>query len=202
MTSKRTDDQAFDWETAKRRLALSREQALDEQHLSKIFADRARQLALAPHEADVSRGHEHFCFTVRRARLAVALPEVLTVIVPRHVTEIPFAPPHLRKVIYLGGRIVSVVDLGAILRITGFERDVHDGPGQVIVFEHRGYQLGAFVDALLGLARFDPSSLAPTAHGHAHDLLRGIADDMTLVLNVQRLMDGLRPPEPAPPTGR
>jgi chemotaxis signal transduction protein len=189
MTTKTHGQERFDFEDARRRLLEGDEDALLEARVREIFAERARTLSRPTHVADSRVERSHLCFTAGTVRFAVALTSIRAVFVPTQVTAIPGAPPHLAEVIHVDGRIVSLVELVGLL---GLPAEASGARRSVVLLESQGRLLGCPADRLLGLSPIATTLLAPSVHARGSEFVLGIADDMTLVLDAQLLIDRLR----------
>lgn len=93
-------------------------------------------------------------------RFGVAISAIREIIPARPYTPLPGSGPHVCGLINLRGRIVTVVDLGARLRLS--PAAAHPGHSIVIV-EHRGKLAGLAVEEVSRIVDVDPSALADAA---------------------------------------
>jgi purine-binding chemotaxis protein CheW len=87
----------------------------------------------------------------------VPLDRVLEVVTARAYTRLPGAVDAVLGLINLRGRVVTVVDLGAALRL-----NVGPGPARrVAVVEHAGKRVGIAVEDTTRIAHVRPEALSP-----------------------------------------
>jgi chemotaxis signal transduction protein len=89
-------------------------------------------------------------FTLALCRRVYALPpaNVEHVVPTQAIVPIPGAPAHVLGVVHLRGRIVTVVDLAALLAIAG---PASEGDPRLVIVTVRAYVFAFQVDATLGL---------------------------------------------------
>lgn len=111
----------------------------------------------------------HVIFRVEKERYALPLSAVREVVVPPDAySRVPRAPQAVRGVINLRGRVVTVVELGALLGLP-------DGaaPSQKIVLLDRGRRdLGLLVTDVDGI---EPVERVTSAPGKQVPAIRGVA---------------------------
>lgn len=183
---------AFDWERAKSLVSASLEEAALKRDYDAIFRERALVLAKGEHgAADEKSGLEYLRFRVGPFAFAIRLDQVGSVIRPTWMTRVPGAPEHLSRVIHVGGRIVAVADLASLL---GSKPGEEQADWRVLLVDNGQQRVGLLATLVrdiveLELARLSTPSaqqslIAPFVHG--------ATNDMTLVLDGPRLLDGLR----------
>lgn len=111
----------------------------------------------------------HVIFFLEKERYALPLPAVREVVVPpEQWSRVPRAPEAIRGVINLRGRVVTVVELRALLGILG-----EGAASQKIVLLDRGRRdLGLMVTEVEGIEPIERVSPAP---GKAAAAVRGVA---------------------------
>jgi chemotaxis signal transduction protein len=181
----------FDWDALKRRTTVSHEHSSSPQELERIFSERARALSEASDDRDQISGQILFSFVHAGIRLAVDTASVLRILRPRPVTVLPGAPSHLNQVFYEAGRIVSLADVALLL---GRSTAAHSG-ARIVLLEGKSAWLGVVTDSVLGPTRIDTARLgAPSPHldPRIARCVRGVGDDMTVVLDGALLVESLR----------
>lgn len=102
-------------------------------------------------------------------RFGVPLSQVRTVVLPRPLSRVPRAPEPMLGIMNLRGRVVSVVDLAALL---GAERSA--APGKVLLIDRGRTELGLAVGEVTGIVPLEPRLRAPEG---APRFVTGIAQD-------------------------
>lgn len=190
MANSNTNNEQFDFQSALAELDQDTSWALSDDQLTQIFRARATALARRSHREHTARGALHIRFQVHGVVFGVDLRQVRTISVPHWVTSVPGAPEHLARVFQVSGRIVSLLDLGALL---GSPR-VNVERQQAVLLEHEESLLGVFAHKVVGIAPIDTRDLSPgtAATGKGSEFITGITADMTLVLDAPRLVTELR----------
>jgi purine-binding chemotaxis protein CheW len=111
----------------------------------------------------------HVVFRLDKERYALPLAAIREVLVPPvQWTRVPRAPPSVRGVINLRGRVVTVIELKALLGLAAA-----GGVSQKIVLLDRGRRdLGLLVTDVEGIESIEKVSQAP---GKADAAVRGVA---------------------------
>lgn len=88
---------------------------------------------------------------------------VHTVITPQAITHVPKAPPFIKGVINLRGRILPVVDLRARFGLPPLapEQERHS---RIVVIETDGLSAGLIVDGVSEVLRLSSSAIDPPSH--------------------------------------
>lgn len=150
-------------------------------------------------------------FTVAGRLCGLDVTRVQEVLRPQPVTSLPLAPPAVRGLLNLRGRIVPAVDLRAVLGLPPAESAAPGG--HLIVFDGES-PVSLVVDAIGDVRRTDGAALVPVPHtfaGPARDLVTGavpLPDGLLLVLDLDRMLERAfadadaphltgRPPRPA-----
>jgi purine-binding chemotaxis protein CheW len=89
--------------------------------------------------------HHLVTFSLGREEYGVDISSVQEIIRATDITPVPGAPPHVRGVINLRGKIIPVVDLRSRFRMQAGEAT---DAQRIIVIELRGKRLGMQVDAV------------------------------------------------------
>lgn len=115
------------------------------------FADTVEQDA-APRSHPVTPGPElHLVtFALEREEFGIPVDQVREIIRVGEITRVPQAPPHVRGVANLRGRILAVVEIRTRLGLTPA---VLTPRSRIIVVEIQGRVLGILVDAVLQVVK-------------------------------------------------
>jgi purine-binding chemotaxis protein CheW len=115
------------------------------------FADTVEQDA-APASHPVAPGPElHLVtFALEREEFGIRVDQVREIIRVGEITRVPQAPPHVRGVANLRGRILAVVEIRTRLGLTPA---VLTPRSRIIVVEIQGRVLGILVDAVLQVVK-------------------------------------------------
>lgn len=178
----------LNWDELKERLNSSFEHELSREELDRLFAERAESLAKRASKETKAQGSPIFRFSLGVAKFAVELGYVRTIVTPRWITRIPGAPKHLSSVTHIGGRIVSLLRLDELLEVSG----VDGSPRRFLLLEHKGARLGVAASELHGLDLLDLNDLNAASQTVGGELLRGVGNDMTLVLDGARTISDMR----------
>ncbi len=97
-------------------------------------------------------------FELDREEFGVPIGQVREVVRVSHVSRVPQAPPHIRGVVNLRGRILPVVELRTRLGLPPAEL----GPrSRILIVEVYGRTLGLLVDAVSRVVRVPRSAVVP-----------------------------------------
>ncbi|HET9449239.1 MAG TPA: chemotaxis protein CheW [Aggregicoccus sp.] len=111
----------------------------------------------------------HVIFRVEKERYGLPLAAVREVVVPpERFTRVPRAPPALRGVMNLRGRVVTVVELGPLLGLP----EGATPPARVVLLDRGRRDLGLLVTEVEGVESIERVSTAP---GKAAPAVRGVA---------------------------
>lgn len=91
-------------------------------------------------------------FNIGRQKYAIPIHDVALVINERVVTPVPNAPPFLKGILSLRGKIVSVIDVAARL---GLETGKEAGKRKIIILDLGSDRFGLLVDTIEHLAGVD-----------------------------------------------
>lgn len=110
----------------------------------------------------------HVVFRLERDRYALPLSSIREVVVaPEHYTRVPRAPPSVKGVMNLRGRVVPVVDLRALLEVT---TPATQPLGKVVLLDRGRRELGLLitdVDGIESIEKVSGARSAPTVRGLA-----------------------------------
>jgi chemotaxis signal transduction protein len=180
------------WEALKQRTKANTSHELTPEELSAIFASRAEALARAGRVGREETGARLLAFVHGSMSFAVEPGVVLRVLSSRKLTRIPGAPRHLDRVIYDGGRVVSVLHPVALFGEGGTQPDDSE---TVLLLECEGRRLGVRATRVVGPRQVDLGRLGPPSTALEPTIARcvkGIAEDLTVVLDGAALIGALR----------
>jgi purine-binding chemotaxis protein CheW len=112
-------------------------------------AVRAEEVEPERHLVIFGLDREEFGIPIGRAREIVRVPEI---------TRVPQAPPHIRGVMNLRGRILPVVELRTRF---GLERAELTPRSRVVVVETHGRMVGILVDVVSQVVKIGESAIVP-----------------------------------------
>ena len=97
-------------------------------------------------------------FALDREEFGIPVTQVREVIRVADITRVPQAPPHVRGVANLRGRILAIVELRSRLGLAPAEMTPRS---RVVVVEVRGRVLGLLVDAVSQVTKVPEASVVP-----------------------------------------
>jgi len=97
-------------------------------------------------------------FVLDREEFGIPVTQVREVIRVAEITRVPQAPPHVRGVANLRGRILAVVELRSRLGLSPADLTARS---RVVVVEVRGRVLGLLVDAVSQVTKVPETSVVP-----------------------------------------
>jgi purine-binding chemotaxis protein CheW len=155
------------------------------------FTDRVQAPAAPAPAAPVERELHLVIFELGPEQYAVPIAMVREVVRVADITRVPHAPPHIRGVMNLRGRILPVVELRTRL---GLEAAELTPATRVVVAEVRGRILGYLVDRVVQVSRLGGGSVVAAPDevrcGSA-DAITGVArrgDQLLLLLELERIL--------------
>ena len=164
------------------------------------FADailaRPTAAALAP-EAEV---HPYVTFFLGREEFGLPILRSREIVRVAEITRIPEAPPHVRGVLNLRGRVVPVVELRTRL---GLPIAPLTPQSRVIMVEVHGRLFGLLVDRVARIAKIPTVAIKPAAAealAASTDYVTGIAQtgqELIIILDVDKVLL-LNPTAPLP----
>ena len=183
----------------------SRSRASESPHLSsegtiltaeqkkRILQDRARILAQgSPREHEQG---EMLClveFVIAQERYAVEATYVREVQREKQLTPLPCAPSFIFGIMNLRGRILAVIDLRAFFDLPRIPLHGHD---TVIVFRTEALEVGVLTNGVLGSRSIPTKELGQAMAGRLgirREYLRGIVEEQTVLLDVERILSDKR----------
>lgn len=130
-------------------------------------------------------------FRLERESFAVPIDRVREVVRVTEITRVPEAPPHIRGVTNLRGRVLPVVELRTRLGLTPA---VITPASRVLVVEAHGRVLGLLVDGVSRVVKVPSSSVVPPPEevlSHRTDYIPGVArtgDTLLILLDLDRAL--------------
>lgn len=122
------------------------------------FADAIEARTVAEGASAPGRELHLLTFTLDREEFGIPVTQVREVIRVSEITRVPQAPPHVRGVANLRGRVLAVVELRSRLGLGPAELTPRS---RVVVVEVRGRVLGLLVDAVSQVTKVPESSVVP-----------------------------------------
>ena len=121
--------------------------------------------------------------------IGMPILRVQDVFIPEGPTRVPLAPPEIAGVLNLRGRIVTLIDMGRRLGLSG-------GSGSLAIgVESRGESYGLLIDAIGEVLKLDEDAREPKPVNLDPRLARvstgihRLDDRLLLVLDVDRVLD-------------
>lgn len=119
----------------------------------------------------------HVVFLLERDRYALPLASIREVVVaPEQYTRVPRAPPSVKGVMNLRGRVVPVVDLKSLLGVT---TPTSLPAGKVVLLDRGRRELGLLITEVDGI-----ESIEKVAGARASPAVRGLARVGALAITV------------------
>jgi purine-binding chemotaxis protein CheW len=140
-------------------------------------------------------------FSLDETQLAVPIARVVEILRVEAVTRVPGAPPELRGVTNVRGRVVPVVELRTRLLLPPAEISPRS---RILLVEAQGRVLGLLVDAVDQVRKVPVSSvLEPPSElrSRGTDYVRAVArldDRLIILIDLDRALSILPAPSPAP----
>ncbi|HEY7683029.1 MAG TPA: chemotaxis protein CheW [Gemmatimonadales bacterium] len=157
------------------------------------FADRMQAAASAAPTAPVERDLHLVVFELGAEEYAVPIAMVREVVRVADITRVPNAPPHIRGVMNLRGRILPVVEIRTRL---GLEANELTPNSRVVVADVRNRTLGCLVDRVVQVMRLAESQVVPPpdeVRSSAGDAITGVGrrgDRLLMLLELERTLHG------------
>ncbi|AWV05072.1 chemotaxis protein CheW [Burkholderia sp. JP2-270] len=183
----------IDWTDVGQRLhaaeqALADNVALPPEQLKALLEARACVLAAEPPPSPQGSPIEVLTFELAGERYGIETMWVRAVFPLRELTPVPGTPRFVLGVVYVRGRIVSLLDLRHVFDLPATERlDL----GKVILLGDGSMEFGMLAEAIGGIqviADVDWQAPLPTLTGIRSAYLKGITRDREVVLDAQKLL--------------
>lgn len=173
-------------------LFVGEHEGLSPEEITRILAQRARELARVPPREEVGERLHVVVFTMGEETYAIDSTHVETIRPLEGLTPVPCTPEFVVGVVNLRGRILSVIDLH---RFLGLERLDLAETMLVIAIHAEGLDIGLLVDQVLAtraLALDDLEMALPTAAPMVAEYTRGVTPDMVVLLDITRILKDQR----------
>ncbi len=108
------------------------------------------------------RGEELLVFVLHREKYAIPIHDITLIIDERDITPIPNAPPFLKGILTLRGKIVNVLDVATRL---GIRRPSDPEGRKIVILDMGADHFGLLVDGIEQLVEVDLQSLEPPPEG-------------------------------------
>ena len=163
--------------------------ANQEEQARRILRERARILARVPAATgDAEDGLPVVVFTLARERYALESRWVAEVVTVDGLTPIPCTPKHVRGIVNLRGRIVTVIDLKTVFELEDSNRE--EGY-RLIVLRSAAMEFALLADTVVGVEVFAAGKLQPpppTLNAVRADYLKGVSKGQVAVLDGAKLL--------------
>lgn len=184
----------IDWETVKKRLAVSAESLQNEfaptaEQRRQILRARARKLAAESPEASAPGAEiEVLEFVLAQEHYALETALVREVYPLKELTPLPGTPHFVLGIANVRGRIMSVIDIKKFFDLP--EKGLTD-LNKIIILQDEAMEFGVLADAIVGarwLPLADLQPTLPTLTGIRSDYLKGITGQRLVVLDAKKLL--------------
>lgn len=155
---------------------------------AEILQARAKQLAQGAPAPATGSSLELLEFRLAQERYAVETRFVQEVYPLRDLTPLPCAPPFIRGIVNVRGRILTVLDLKRFFDLP--EKGLTD-LHRVILLRGHGMEIGLLADIALGVRQVATDSLQPTLptlNGIRAEYLKGVTEEPLIVLDADRIL--------------
>jgi len=187
--------QGVDWSSIKERTRAGMSREPSDSELAAVFAERAVALSRnVGAGADHDEGRTLLAFSHGAMSFAVEMESVVRIFGNRRISKIPAAPRHLGHLFYESGRIISAVSPSALFSNTD-DHDDTEHAQRIVLLESSGAWLGILATRVFGPRAFRSDVFGKPSSSLRPDIapcVRGIAEDLTVVLDGTALVEGLR----------
>jgi purine-binding chemotaxis protein CheW len=114
----------------------------------------------------------HVVFWIGQERYGLPLASVREVVNPAPMSGVPRAPPAVRGIMNLRGRVITVVDLAGLLGLPPAPAPPGPPPGKVLLLDRGRRDLGLLIGEVDGVHSVEELTPAP---GEALPSIRGVA---------------------------
>lgn len=154
-----------------------------------ILRQRARALAKEPEQAGTGEEIEVIEFLLARERYGIEAAHVREVYHLKDLTPVPCTPPFVLGIINVRGQIISVIDIKKFFDLP--DKGLGD-LNKVIILKSDDMEFGILADAVLDVSKVSLDDLQPslpTFTGIREEYLKGIAQDRTVILDAESLLE-------------
>jgi len=161
-----------------------------EQENRRLLKERARLLAKAPLIGeDDGKRLAMVVFTLAREHYGVESHCIAEVVAVPSITPIPCTPEHVRGIVNLRGRIITVIDLKNIF---GLDHTGQSNQHRLIILHSESMEFALLADTIRGveeiaLHKIQPAP--PTLTDIRADYLKGVAEGQVAVLDGPKLLN-------------
>ena len=132
---------------------------------------------------------DYFTFALCRRVYALPPAAVELVVAPHEIVAVPGAPAYVLGVVHLRGRILTAIDLAAVLAI---DRAADAEPaGRLVIVHARDFAFAVPVDATLGLWPVAASDRRASDGRYVTTMLATTSGAAAALLDVAALLDGM-----------
>lgn len=124
------------------------------------LARRPEEGAALRRAQELGKRTEYLAFALGGDAYAVRIELITEILRPPPITEVPRAPHPVRGVVSVRGRLVTVIDLRARLRLP---ETPLDGRSRMLLAEHHGEAMGLLVDEVRQVYRLAESEIETAA---------------------------------------
>ena len=124
------------------------------------LARRAEEGAALRRVEELGKRTEYLAFCLAGDAYAVRIELISEILRPPPITEVPRAPSPVRGIVSVRGRLVTVIDLRARLRL---KEEPLDARGRMLLADHRGEAMGLIVDEVRQVYRLADSEIEAAA---------------------------------------
>ena len=131
-------------------------------------------------------------FFLNDEEYALRLSDVIELVRPRHLTELPQVPDYLLGIVSLRGVIVPVIDLGQRLHLPSCN---DESQRRIVVCANGEQRIGFLVDKIAQVVKFNSEQVEPPPlllNGQTDDFVSGVGRDqgrMMMLLDTDKIMD-------------
>ncbi|MBX3186309.1 MAG: purine-binding chemotaxis protein CheW [Labilithrix sp.] len=108
---------------------------------------------------ELGKRAEYLAFTLGSEAYAIQIGNIVEILKPLPITEVPRADPEVVGVMSVRGRLVTVVDLKRRFRLT--RTFTMDKKSRILLVDAAGEQIGLLVDEVLQVFRLAESEIEP-----------------------------------------
>ncbi len=126
--------------------------------MSGLARRRVENRAAVRRAEDIGKRVEYLGFLLAGEKYGVRISLVAEILKPPPLTEVPRAPRHIRGIVSVRGRLVTVIDLRRRFRLT--ETPV-DARTRILLVDRGDEQVGLWVDEVLEVYRLADNEIEP-----------------------------------------
>ena len=175
------------------RVALERALSPSPDYTRQVLRSRARSLAREPEVAGTSAQTRTVVeFSVTHDRYLIESQYIREILPPRGLQPLPGTPRFVLGLIHIRGQILSVIDLKKFFDLP--EKGLSN-LDKVIVLRAGNMELGIVADEILAVRQVALEAIQPclpTLTGIRADFVKGVTPDLSVLLNVEKLLSDER----------